>query len=367
MPPNSITNWLDFATQQVAAESYLQGIDWNDPQQVQRQLQLGNNNLEGATPNDPLLPGKTRLTALQAEQFTQRYHIVDHHANDASGFSATLFSYVEDGITKYTLSFRSLEYRNQGNGGDWERDGLLGASGEIPFRGFAFAQLAAMEEYWSDLTQGRLSNGTIDPTLQAFFQNPANKINATGYSLGGHLATVFTELHTDRVDHTYIYNGAGRGYITGIIGQPDPPDPLDGGPIQAMLARLTEVLFNPEAEPEPPDGDDFRDIFIQAKALHDADPSWNPFSSGNTANLYQDPRYQWALHATALTYATIGTAFIPRTDETGGAFDKITQLFGGAGVLIFFVGAAHITSLHWRERVGVRGKPRMTSWTAWPQ
>jgi hypothetical protein len=118
---------------------------------------------------------------------------------------------------EYTLSFRSTEYRNQAQGGDWERDGLLGADGEIFSDGFAFGQLAAMEEYFARLKQGIKSDGTFDAGLQAFFADPARQLNVTGYSLGGHLATVFTELHYNDNDiafgHTYTFNGAGRGPV----------------------------------------------------------------------------------------------------------------------------------------------------------
>jgi hypothetical protein len=105
---------------------------------------------------------------------------------------------------EYTLSFRSTEYRNQAQGGDWERDGLLGADGEIFSDGFAFGQLAAMEDYYQSLkASGKLPTGST--------------LNVTGYSLGGHLATVFTELHYNDNDiafgHTYTFNGAGRGPV----------------------------------------------------------------------------------------------------------------------------------------------------------
>jgi hypothetical protein len=75
---------------------------------------------------------------VQAEQFVQRYQIVDQHANDATGFSATLIKDLNDPTGKtFTLSFRSSEYQNQVQGGDWERDGAAAADGEIGRYGFA--------------------------------------------------------------------------------------------------------------------------------------------------------------------------------------------------------------------------------------
>jgi hypothetical protein len=198
MPRSEISAWLQFALQQMAAESYLDGISFNNAEQIRTQLRLGNNR--------PGFPesGFTRMTTLQAEQFTQHYQIIDHHANDATGFSATLMCEKnQDGelTNRYTLSFRSLEYQNQAQGGDWERDGQGGAAGEIAGAGFALGQLASMERYYQELkNSGKLPVGAT--------------LNVTGYSLGGHLATVFTELHTADINinfgQTVTFNAAGR-------------------------------------------------------------------------------------------------------------------------------------------------------------
>ena len=52
---------------------------------------------------------------------------------------------------EYTLSFRSTESQYQVAGGDWEREGLPGADGEIAGTGFALAQLVSMEKYYRAL------------------------------------------------------------------------------------------------------------------------------------------------------------------------------------------------------------------------
>lgn len=99
MPQSNVTTWLQFALQQVAAESYLDG-----PGTREQILQLGNN--RSGFPET----GFTRMTTQQAQQFVQRYQVVDHHANDATGFSATLMKDLSDPTGKtYTLSFRSSE------------------------------------------------------------------------------------------------------------------------------------------------------------------------------------------------------------------------------------------------------------------
>lgn len=200
MPQSQISTWLDFALQQMAAESYL-----DDPGGLLSQLTRGNNRVGFDPPTGPLL-GATRFTNVLADRFIAKYDIVSHHANDATGFSATLMRDTTTG--EYTLSFRSTEYRNQSQGGDYERDGtngllLTGADGEIVTKGFAFGQLAAMEDYYQSTVKSLLPPGAV--------------LNVTGYSLGAHLATVFTELHGLETDmpfsfgHTYTFNGPGRG------------------------------------------------------------------------------------------------------------------------------------------------------------
>jgi hypothetical protein len=121
MPQNiPLSTLFDFAIQQMAAESYIhrttsEGLSLRDV------LEFGNNNLPIGQLNNPDLPGKTRFVDLagvpnanqitgSAQAFVSRYQIIDHHANDATGFSATL---MKDTVTgQYTLSFRSLEYQN---------------------------------------------------------------------------------------------------------------------------------------------------------------------------------------------------------------------------------------------------------------
>ena len=222
MPQSQIATWLDFSLQQIAAESYL-----DDPGGLQTQLTRGNNNF-GVDPQTGPLLGVTRLTSLLVDRFIAKYDIVNHHANDSTGFSATLMQ--EIGTNNFTLSFRSSEYQPQTNGGDRTRD-LLGADAEISLGdGFAVGQLLAMENYYQSLKDsGLLPAGAV--------------FNVTGYSLGGHLATVFTELHTTEINHTYTFNGAGRGHVTGGL----PTETTEAARIAGMLALFKQVLFDPDA------------------------------------------------------------------------------------------------------------------------
>src|SRR5512134_156390 len=311
---NNPDSWIGFALQQMAAESYLDGIELQDDDTVGLRLIDGNNDTRkiGPTPEGDL-PGTVRMTTVLAQRFIDTYDIVDHHANDASGFSATLFRYVEDGVTQYTLSFRSTEPLPFAQGGDLNRDGLWAsgltpaADGEIGINGFAFGQLLAMERYFANLTQGKLTNGSIDSDLQAFFNDPSNRINVTGYSLGGHLATIFTELHDSQVDQTYIFNGPGRGRIAGFTETDVVTLQEEVLLIDAMLDRFSAVLLNPVVGVTGASDLELV-VYRAAQELYDLDPTWNPFQSGATENLYLDPRYQWAKLATLHEYHTVGTA-----------------------------------------------------------
>src|SRR6476660_5432086 len=96
---NDIATWLKFAMQQVAAESYLDGINLQNPALVIERLADGNNNSQiipvdqfrGATRIVDLatVPNAAQVTG-SAQAFVTNYQIVDHHANDSTGFSATL-------------------------------------------------------------------------------------------------------------------------------------------------------------------------------------------------------------------------------------------------------------------------------------
>ncbi len=291
---SNITTWLNFALQQMAAESYLQGIDWSNALQLRPRLLLGNNNLSGASPTEPNLSGKTRMTTALADRFLATYEIVDHRANDATGFAATLMRDTTTG--EYTLSFRSSEYTADGSGGDRSRD-IFGADTEIKNDGFAFAQLVSMERYYQELkSSGMLPTGAM--------------LNVTGYSLGGHLATVFTELHASEINQTYTFNGAGRGDLRdGSLST----ETQEAERIRAMVSDL-----------------DAR--------LRLTDPLGALFEIGSALDIYGDERYQVALDAVKALYPTRGTqeialslpgvlGGIPRED---GAFGKIQQLVGHA-------------------------------------
>lgn len=337
MPQSDISAWLQFALQQMAAESYLDGIALSNGNDIITRLKLGNNNPLLNDPNDPTLDGATRFVNLagvpnasqitgSAQAFVARYQIVDHHANDATGFSATLMRDNQTG--EYTLSFRSTEYKNQLDGGDYERDGangllLTGADGEILTRGFAFGQLAAMEQYYQSTVKNLLPTGVV--------------LNVTGYSLGAHLATVFTEMHGLETStpflfgHTYTFNGPGRGTFNVAL----PDEAAEAQRMRQMIDKLTLVLLDPDAglpTPRPPD--EFLPTgYILAKNAQQADQQadrvFDPFAAGNAANIYSDARYLWAKEVVSAQFGPLFSVAgdISRND---GAFNLITQIVGHA-------------------------------------
>jgi Ca2+-binding RTX toxin-like protein len=308
MSQSDISIWLKFALQQMAAESYLDQLIFGRP--LRELLLEGNNDIRFVQPDlNGNLPGKTRFTNVLADQFLNRYQIIDHHANDATGFSATLMFDAQ--ANSYTLSFRSTESAPVTGGGDRDRD-LFGADAEVGSSGFAFGQLASMEEYYQSLkASGKLPAGAV--------------LNVTGFSLGGHLATVFTELHADEVNHTYIFNGTGRGHVSGTVSGLS----AEENQIQDMLTYFRLVLNNPDNAlaffPRT-------SVYDQAKALFDAQGAgWQPFDQG-TSTLYDDARYQWAKAATQWSFGPTGFTFLqsPGEEQDQGPFAKITQLYGQA-------------------------------------
>ena len=278
---NTVETWLDFVLQQMAAESYLDRI--GPAFSIEQALNDGNNDTSKIQPDaQGNLPGYTRFTDQQIMYFNDNWEVVDHRSNDderfanigvgnGTGFSATLFR--SKTTNEYTLSFRSTEFADEARGGDWQRDGLNGADGEIAKKGFAFGQIVAMEDYYA-----WLKSQNIVP--------PGATLNVTGNSMGGHLATVFTELHADEIEHTYNFNSAGRGQFD-----------LNSGSLSDLMSFFRAQLGGPVS----------------------------------ATNVYTDAKYVAAVEATRQAFDTRG-ASLPQGSIglTGGADGKISQLFGHA-------------------------------------
>lgn len=302
---DTIARWYRFALQQMAAESMLDRF-LLEGRALETVLNEGNTDTRRA----PEPSGYTRMPAAQAAEFIANNQVVAHRANDATGFSGTLLR--DQGTGEYTLSIRSTEYKNLANGGDAERDNLRGANGEIVLNGFALGQLAALEDFYQR---------EVLPVVGA------NKINVTGYSLGGHLATVFTETHAVQVKAAYVFNAAGRGRF--VVG--DTTAERMAGMIAQFQATLVsepnaDVLSGLSSEARK----QFLPLYQSALQAHLADPGWNPFAPTD-ASIYADPRYRWA-RAVTNTLGSFQTGpGLPFRAGLGTAGDAlITSIYGSA-------------------------------------
>lgn len=248
---------------QNAAESYLTGVVGGSAELLARRLQLGSNNFTywgdtDAIARTPNLPGKTRMTESQISDFVERYTVVDHLPNTITGFSATLFFDKID--NRYVLSFRSTEYPNEDSGGDWRRDGASGADNEVSQFGFAYAQIADMEAYYRRMVQPIVTG---------------SKLVVSGYSLGGHLATVFAEAHylDAGFDGAYTFNAPGRGALS----RGDVRDVVNSA-YQAMSAPGIDAVLRPGSGGENIYQDD--NFYKRPGGVRDAINAASGFPSG---------------------------------------------------------------------------------------
>ena len=329
-----VQTWLDFLLQQLAADSYLDGVlPSNEPLFIDR-LELGANNHRVPLPDDPFAQHKTRMVGGQAGDFVQRYELVHHLPNRSSGFSGTLLR--EKGTDNFTLAFRSTEFREANEGGDNPRDSASGANGEIGLSGFALGQLSSMEDYYAYLKD----SGTLPTNADG---TPSGKLYVAGYSLGGHLAGIFTELHESEIEHVYTFNAAGRGDYDESVGT-----------ISEMLQYYRDRLLNPSIDTVTSGGPNNPAFILWERAREESlsDLSADVFDVTSNVvltpnedflpDLYDSARHRYASFATFKHFATRGMQFpgfsggvgvlFTDTDKTLGPSvnNKITTIYGHA-------------------------------------
>ncbi len=315
-----VKTWIKFFYQQLAAESYLDDIsarhiDFNDADLIQRRLIFGANNHR--VPLNDENPHKTRMTADQAASFAEQFEILDHLPNRSSGFSATLMR--ERETNRYTLAFRSTEFRAVDEGGDRSRDGIHADLFDISFDGMALAQLSSMEDYYAYLKQ----SGKIPTTVSGALDNV--ELFVTGYSLGAHMATVFTEIHPE-VSHAYTFNGVGRGDFDHNVGS-----------LQAIIERFKARLIDPAAFGLEAPAARLRPLQDAAQGDSQLDPDifdivadLNLVPDPNVqASIYDSDRYRYAKAATLNEFRVLGLS-PPNLLPGGGPFWTDTNLTLGA-------------------------------------
>lgn len=264
MTTNYASTCWKYANLQMAAES-LFGVLVTDASGTLRG--------SGSMTPGSLMLGNNRTSSfpeILAKQFIDAgWTVVEHISNTPTGFSGTLFK--NNATGELVLSFRSTEFAD-----DAARDNQATNSLEIKDKGWAFGQIADMEQWFSSLK----SSGTLDP---------ATPITVTGYSLGGHLATAFNLLHQNDltafgaplISATYTFNGAGVGLVT------------DGRTLSQVLAEFTtRNQINANA-----------DLFAEASA-RDAYNQLRVLFSGHTAVNSGDVQMAFDLIASRLANAT---------------------------------------------------------------
>lgn len=184
MTTPTIAELLKYADLQMAAEAFL------------RVNKTGDLIPGGAFLIEALKEGNdhaSRFTETQAIEFEKNWKVLDQMANTPTGFSGTLF---ENRITgELVMSFRSTEFID-----DAARDNQATNAMEIAQTGFAWGQIRDMEAWYATLSTD------TGPLVGKNF-------SVTGYSLGGHLATVFNQLHPGAAQQVVTFNGAGVGGV----------------------------------------------------------------------------------------------------------------------------------------------------------
>lgn len=209
---NEIATYLKYAHLQIAAEAFYglkNALPWTpfDDPITKEMLTTGNTR-------------SSKFTETDAKWFAQTWEVVEHISNTTTGFSGTLFRALkadpERGIVagELVLSLRSTEFAD-----DAVRDNQATNVLEIKEKGWAFGQIADMQQWYAELRT----------KYAAEFADAGNQFGLTGYSLGGHLATAFNLLNPGAAAATYTFNGAGVGKLK------------DGASLESVMNTFTAV------------------------------------------------------------------------------------------------------------------------------
>tara|TARA_R110002050_G_scaffold259795_2_gene399288 strand:+ start:769 stop:1422 length:654 start_codon:yes stop_codon:yes gene_type:complete len=169
------------------------------------------------------------MTETQAEYFASRYKVIIQQPTTESGFSATVFQRIGDG--SFHMAMR---------GTDSIVPDFISANAQNLRYGMALEQVADMLNFYleitgageipqyefklvlhTDLAAGQKSFDPLNSAYRIVFVNKApinvsgivgvdtsSQISISGHSLGGHLASAFSLLLPQAVDHTTTFNNA---------------------------------------------------------------------------------------------------------------------------------------------------------------
>jgi len=143
------------------------------------------------------LQGNRLFTVEDAKIFADKYMVVDSVKDPASGAYAVIFAERNsDGKAgAKTMAVRGTELTDTGD-----------LTTDLKVWGFGLTsggQYTAIKDFY-------------DRSVQSGIIGVGEKINLTGHSLGGYVATYFTWFNSHAVDHAYTYNSPGFG---GVLAQ----------------------------------------------------------------------------------------------------------------------------------------------------
>jgi hypothetical protein len=181
----------------------------------------------------------SRFAPTEATKFAAQWEVVDHLSNTETGFSGTLFKNRAN-PSELVLSIRSTEFID-----DLVRDSVATNVQEIKAFGWAFGQIADMEAWYDQLkASGKLPVGA--------------RLDVTGYSLGGHLATAFNLLREEElaqgpqsvsIGQVVTFNGAGVGQLK------------NGATLDKVIRDFNELRSDPDKIAALINNSDLRNVF----------------------------------------------------------------------------------------------------------
>jgi len=240
MANRQLESWLDLVSSQIAAEAFL-GRAFGASDEEARVLALGLG-LQIGNINNSRFPFDTEeVPSAFTDAYARRYELVAYQdlsfglnngvlngysdganlAPSKSGFAAVLLRdrLAEPGNSQYVLSVRSTEFAES------IRDlGDYYAGLEIKLLGASLGQLGSLNRFFSAARMGEVAptgQGDLGKLSEfSAYMAAGGKVNLTGYSLGGELATLFSGLRSDDIGHVTLVNAAGTGIPRGLPAAP---------------------------------------------------------------------------------------------------------------------------------------------------